>query len=141
MIISYGQRSVEFSGSRGHPELKIRLQDLQNIISIYYDVFCDILNIEEKSCVSHITKITLSGEGGPRPDNPTQQDVEVENQEECFAPFVSSSGKKILFSGPYGRCRRPIPLNNGALRSNHLRCRTPLPPPSSLAYVAGDQRK
>ena len=33
-----------------------------------------------------ITKITLSVEGVPRPDHPTHEDVEIENQGECFAP-------------------------------------------------------
>ena len=51
-----------------------------------YQGFLDILEIERKSCVHHITKITLSVEGGPSQDHPTQEDVEVKNQKECFAP-------------------------------------------------------
>ena len=48
--------------------------------------FCDIRKIQGKSAVHTITKITLSVEGDPRPDDPTQQDDNLQNQGECFAP-------------------------------------------------------
>ena len=39
-----------------------------------------IRNIEGKGYVTQNSKITLSVEPGPRPDDPTREDVKVENQ-------------------------------------------------------------